>query len=98
MRVLVRDGAFLPILFTIHVVSVTSCVVLLICGLITWDIKLHCFAMFVGVIPPSVVFDTSATCVDPHPGLTTPPKTSESTTDTKTPDTALYDQPMHRGT
>ena len=94
------DGACLHILFTIHVVSVTSCVVLLICGLITWDIKLHFFAMFVGVIPPSVVIDTkhvTATCVDPHPGLTTPPETSESTANTETPDTPLYDQPMHRG-
>ena len=56
--------------------------------------------MFVGVIPPSVVIDTeheTATCVDPHPGLTTPPETSESTANTKTPDTALYDQLMHRG-
>ena len=56
--------------------------------------------MFVGVIPPSVVIDTehvSTTCVDPHPGLTTPPETSEATTNPKTLDTALYDQPMHRG-
>ena len=95
------DGAYLPILFTIHVISVISCVVFLICGLITWGIKLHFFAMFVGIIPPSVVIDTehvTATCVDPHPGLTTPPETSESTANTKTQDTALYDQPMHRGT
>ena len=88
------DDAFLPILFTIHVVLVTSCVVLLICGLITWDIKLHFFALFVGVIDTEHV---TGTCVDPHPGLTTPPETSEATANTKTQDTALYDQPMHRG-
>ena len=35
------DGAYLYFMFTIHVVSVSSCVVLLICELITWDIKLH---------------------------------------------------------
>ena len=88
-------------LLTIHVVSVNNCVVLLIFELFTWDIKLHFFAVFVGVVPPSVVSDTehvTTTCVDPPPWLTTPPETSEATVNTKTPDTALYDQPLHRGT
>ena len=56
--------------------------------------KAPLFALFVGVIDTEHV---TATCVDPHPGLTTPPETSEATTNTKTQDTALYDQPMHRG-
>ena len=86
--------------YSIHVVSVNNCVVLLIFELFTWDAKLHFFAVFVGVIPPSFASDTehvTTICVDPHPGLTTPPEINEATTNTKTPDTALYDQPLHRG-